>query len=125
MAEELMRRFDEASIDASLSRHDPMPLVDIAGAPYVSVWIASPDELERASEILREVRTQRTYTRCPSCDYNLRGHTGEATCPECGHHLVAPTPDVYCPQCGESAPATFEVCWNCGASMRSSDKRDV
>jgi hypothetical protein len=28
-----------------------------------------------------------------------------------------PLAELSCPKCGEKSPATFAVCWNCGASL--------
>jgi DNA-directed RNA polymerase subunit RPC12/RpoP len=65
------------------------------------------------------VQAQQTSIHCPHCGYDLRGHTGRSICPECGRDLTAPAPDVECPKCGEAVPAGFDVCWNCGAEVRS------
>ncbi len=117
MLEVLMRRLEEASIDALSATERAAAELYSGGALSVSVWITSAQDLERASEIFREVQAQQTRIRCPNCQYDLRGHTGRSTCPECGHDLTAPSPDVECPKCGEAVPAGFELCWNCGEDM--------
>ena len=125
MLEGLMGRLEEASIDAfSTTEHSAVELYS-GGGSSVSVWIKSAQDLERASEILREVQAQQTRLRCSHCQYDLRGHTGRSTCPECGHDLTAQSPDVECPECGEAVPAGFELCWNCGEDMPDPRHRDA
>jgi ribosomal protein S27AE len=117
MVDALMQRLEEASIDASCAEERTVGELYLGGAPTVTIWVARADDLERAGQILREVEAERTDAKCPSCAYDLTGHSGRTVCPECGHDLHAPKPDVACPQCGEAIPADFEVCWSCGADV--------
>ena len=125
MVQELMRRLEEASIDAFSATERTIAEVYVGGAPSVSVWIRDAKCLERASELLREVRAQSTIVQCPSCGYDLQGHSGETSCPECGRDLRAACPDVECPQCHEPVPADFDICWNCGADVPARDQGNV
>jgi len=125
MVQELMRRLDEASIDAFTAPERGIGEIYTGLATSLGVWIAEAEDLDRAARILREVRAQQTFIRCPHCDYDLRGHAGEATCPECGRMLSAPAPDVECPACGEAVPAGFDICWNCGGTMPPPERRDA
>jgi hypothetical protein len=52
------------------------------------VWLDEDADLERATSVLRQYREERE-------------RTGES---ECRH-------------CGERNPATFELCWHCGAAI--------
>lgn len=117
MVQELMRRLEEASIDAFSAMERGLGEIYAGVAPSIGVWIAEAEDLRRAARILREVMAQQTFITCPQCGYDLRGHTGKAVCPECGRDLTAPAPDVECPQCGEAVPAGFEVCWSCGVAI--------
>ncbi len=117
MLEVLMRRLEEAKIDAFSATERAAGELFSGGELSVGVWVKSAQDLERASEILRELQAQRTCIRCPNCQCDLRGHTARSTCPECGHDLPAPLPDVECPDCGKAGPAGFERCWNCEESL--------
>jgi hypothetical protein len=52
------------------------------------VWLDDDADRERAAEVLRTHRAER----------NRRGV-------------------LFCPRCHEENPATFELCWQCGASL--------
>jgi rubrerythrin len=117
MVQELMRRLEEESIDAFNTPERGVGEIYSGTSMSIAVFISQAQHLQRAAQILREVRAQQTFIRCPHCDYDLRGHAGDAVCPECGRMLTAPAPDVECPDCGEAVPAGFDVCWNCGAAM--------
>ena len=117
MAQELMRRLEAASIDAFCAQERGVAEIYAGVAPSIGVWIAEAEHLERAARILRDVQAEQTFLQCPHCGYDLRGHTGKSICPECGRDLTASVPNVECPGCGEAVPASFEVCWNCGAAV--------
>ena len=125
MLHELMRRLEEASIDANYAKEHNIGEVYLAGPRSVSVWIADENELRQARTILRDVLAQRSRVRCPSCDYDLRGHAGTTKCPECGRDLTAQFPDRQCPHCQEAVPEHFELCWNCGNDLRSTNDRNA
>jgi hypothetical protein len=122
---ELMRCLEEAGIEAVCHGEANIGATYFGGAPWVAVWIKDPGDMERATQILRDVQAQRTFARCPGCGYDLRGHTGETACPECGLELTAGCPEVECPHCGELVPGDFEVCWNCGAEVPAPGDRDA
>ena len=117
MLDEVMRRLEEASIEAFSTTERAGVELYSGGALSVSVWIRSAQDLAQASGILRAVQAEETRAKCPNCQYDLRGQAGRSTCPECGHDLTAPAPDVECPKCGEAVPGGFELCWNCGVSQ--------
>ena len=125
LIQELMRRLEDGSIDAFSATERAITEIYGGSAPSVSVWIAEAKDLERAREILREVQAQSSGHRSPGCDYDLRGHGGEATCPECGRSVTAAAPDVPCPRCHEEVPAGFQICWNCGADLQASQEREA
>jgi hypothetical protein len=52
------------------------------------VWLDDDADQDRASEVLRDYRVARNRTGV-----------------------------VFCGACREENPATFEVCWNCGAAL--------
>jgi len=117
MVQELMRRLGAASIDAFSTYERGVGEVYSGVAPSIGVWIAEAEHLERAAQILRDVQAEQTFLQCPHCCYDLRGHTGKSICPEWGRDLTASVPNVECPGCGEAVPASFEVCWKCGAAV--------
>ncbi len=125
MVSELMRRPEEASIDAFSVVERAVGELYLGGAPSVSIWVKDANHMLQAREIFREVQVQQTELRCPRCGYELRGHSGEATCPECGEDTTAKAPDRPCPQCHEAVPHDFEICWNCGADLRVPNRRDA
>lgn len=59
-----------------------------ADAAMPQVWLDDPADQMRAEALLRDYRTDR----------NRDGN-------------------IYCRQCHEENPATFELCWNCGAVL--------
>jgi predicted amidophosphoribosyltransferase len=113
-----MRRLEAASIDAFSVNERGAGEIYTGAAPSIGVWIAEAEHLEQAARILRDVQSEQTSLQCPHCGCDLRGHTGKTTCPACGRDLTAPAPNVECPGCGEGVPASFEICWNCGAAVR-------
>ena len=119
MVDALMRRLEEASINASCAEERTVAELYLGGAPSVSVWVASAEDLERAARILRDVQSERTVPQCSNCKCDMPRHTGRTICPECGHDRTAQTPDITCPRCGEPVPADFDVCWSCGADVSS------
>jgi len=125
MVQAVMRRLDEASIDAICTTEYGTMESQSGGELPVIVWIANPQDMQRASQIVQDEWANSTATRCPSCDYDLRGHAGKVKCPECGTRVTAPAPDLICAQCGEPISAGFDVCWQCGAEVSSSGGRDA
>ena len=125
MVSELMRRLEEASIDAMCATERNVLELHVGGALSVSIWVKDAEDVPRAREIFRAVQAQRTVIRCPGCGYDLRGHSGETACPECGEDITAVQPDKPCPQCHEAVPPAFEICWNCGADLQVGKQRDA
>src|SRR5438128_8672872 len=58
------------------------------------VWLDDEADKPRALQVLRDYQMQR----------NRRGV-------------------VFCPSCREENPATFEICWNCGAGLAAGGAR--
>ncbi len=56
LVEALMRRLEEASIEAFSTTERSVTEVYLGGAPSVSVWVANPVDLRRALGILQERR---------------------------------------------------------------------
>ncbi len=115
MVLEVMRRLEDASIEAFTATESTVGDLYLGGLPSVSIWVKDAARVRDAREILQEVQAQQTRIRCPACDYDLRGHSGKATCPECGKSITAKSGDRQCPRCRETVPQDFEICWNCGA----------
>lgn len=57
-------------------------------AALPQVWLDDDGDRERATTVLRTHRASRNRTGT-----------------------------VFCPRCHEENPATFELCWSCGASL--------
>ena len=117
MIQALLRRLDEASIDATCTTEHSTMESNWGGELPTTIWITSASDLKRASQILQDEWANRTLSRCPSCGYDLRGHTGKSNCPECGKEITAATPEIMCTHCGESLPPSFQLCWSCGADV--------
>lgn len=56
---------------------------------WPEVWVEEAQDVPRALEVIRSLEQAKTDR------------------------------SVTCKSCGESSPATFELCWNCGASLES------
>ncbi len=65
LVEALMRRLEEASVEAFSTTERSVTEVYLGGAPSVSVWVANPDDLRRALGILQELRARQTESRPP------------------------------------------------------------
>lgn len=52
------------------------------------LWVDDPADAARAREVIEE------FTRC-----------------------TASTATLKCPACGEESPASFDLCWSCGAGL--------
>ena len=115
MVSEVLRLLEDASIEAFSATESTVGDLYLGGLPSVSIWVKDAARVSDAREILQEAQAQQTTIRCPACDYDLRGHSGETACPECGKSLTAKSGDHQCPKCGETVPQDFEICWNCGA----------
>jgi hypothetical protein len=59
-------------------------------AALPQVWVEDPDDAVRAREVIEA--------------FVMAGPAG---------------PPVRCPKCGEENPATFDLCWSCGAGLES------
>ncbi|MFO0895175.1 MAG: zinc ribbon domain-containing protein [Phycisphaerales bacterium] len=112
-----MQRLEDAQIAATCVREHTVGDLYFGGMTSMSVWIDDPQRLRQAAEILEQINALTEVDKCPRCKYDVQGHQGVSTCPECGHTLSAPAADVSCPKCHEIVPATFEICWSCGAEL--------
>jgi predicted Zn-ribbon and HTH transcriptional regulator len=129
MAGEILSRLDAESIvaevththSANLFRHVQAFRSQVAS----TIWIRDIEDLPRAAEIEREVRSiQMESEHCHRCGYDLEGHAGDGICPECGSE-VTPVDDemMVCIACGEENPVNFETCWSCGSVITGEDPR--
>ena len=129
MAGEILSRLDADSIvaevthahSANLLRH----VLAFRSQVASTVWIRDIEDLPRAAEIERQVRSIRMESeRCRRCGYDLEGHGGDGICPECGSE-VTPVDDemMVCIACGEGNPVNFETCWSCGSVITGEDPR--
>jgi hypothetical protein len=78
------------------------------------IWIDDECDRDHAARIFRDACRDDTIACCPTCGYDLRGHSGQTACPECGTAVTATVGDITCEHCSERVPGSFEVCWNCG-----------
>lgn len=117
----LMQRLDEAGIGATSTQEQSPANLYLGGAISSAIWVELEQDLRHASEILREVQSRCVSASCPRCGYSLRGHAGLSACPECAFVITASQADRMCARCRESVPATFEICWNCGAALESTE----
>ncbi len=92
MVIEVMRRLENASIEAFTATESTVGDLYLGGLPSVSIWVKDAVKVRDARAILREVQAQQT-----------------------GKSIIAKSEDRQCPQCGETVPHDFEICWNCGA----------
>ena len=87
-AYEILRRLQDASIDAQLTTEWGPVGLHLGGSPMASIWIADDADKLAAMEIVASVEdAPLEQTRCPQCGYDLRGHGGEVACPECGSSI--------------------------------------
>jgi len=116
----LVQRLQDAGIAAQCTvEHPPAGLC--TGIRQAIIWLEDESQRGEAAAIYRAVFAERPRSACPGCGYSLSGHVGVVRCPECGRPTVAPIPDVEdvpCPNCREPVPVSFDLCWNCGETMR-------
>ncbi len=126
-AEDVIEALRGIGIEASANFPDPTDAApETVELVYIPIHVTRTDDLPMAQRLLRHALSvtrldgMDDVPTCRDCGYDLRGHSGDGECPECGYPYrtgeAAREPDTACPQCASLIPASFDTCWNCGAS---------
>ncbi len=121
LAQQLCDRLEAAQIQSVAELNVGVLIAANVGQP-ADVWVKDEDVVSArpiATAFLEELSDRSDGVRCAGCGYSLEGHVGEGLCPECGKSFRRPAADVMCTECSEHVPATFDICWNCGATISS------